>query len=111
MPKLNGRLPQYRLHRRSGQAIVTLNNRDRNLGEFGSEASRQECDRLIAKWLSNGRRTPEPAIADQLVTAYGADALQLMAKHPGVGAKLAETLGGDIAALPVRERGRLLDAI
>ncbi len=59
MPKLNGRLPQYRLHRRSGQAIVTLNNKDHYLGQHGSEASRHKYDRLIAEWLAHGRNLPQ----------------------------------------------------
>ena len=42
MPRLNDRLPKYRLHRRSGQAIVTLNRRDHYLGPHGSDASRAE---------------------------------------------------------------------
>ena len=33
MPKLNGRVPKYSLHRASGQAIVTLNGTDHYLGE------------------------------------------------------------------------------
>jgi len=32
MPRLSHRLPKYRKHRASGQAIVTLNGRDYYLG-------------------------------------------------------------------------------
>ncbi|MGD0462866.1 MAG: hypothetical protein ABSB74_10300 [Tepidisphaeraceae bacterium] len=60
MPKLNGRLPRYRLHRRSGQAIVTLNGRDHYLGPHGSQTSIAEYDRLIAEWLTSGRRVKHP---------------------------------------------------
>lgn len=61
MPSLNGRLPAYRLHKNSGQAVVTLNSKDHYLGEFGSTESRSEYDRLIAEWLGRGR---QPNIAN-----------------------------------------------
>lgn len=50
--------PQYRLHKPSGLAVVTLNGEDFYLGEYGSQKSEAEFDRLIAEWLANGRRTP-----------------------------------------------------
>ena len=56
MPKLNGRVPRYRRHKRSGQAIVTLNGRDHYLGPHGSQTSVSEYDRLVAEWLASGRR-------------------------------------------------------
>ncbi len=49
-------LPSYRLHRASGQAIVTLCGHDHYLGLYGTVVSRNEYDRLIAEWLANGRR-------------------------------------------------------
>jgi hypothetical protein len=60
MPRLNGRIPRYRLHKRSGQAIVTLNGRDHYLGPHGSQTSKAEYDRLIAEWLVSGRRRAQP---------------------------------------------------
>jgi integrase len=56
MPRLNGRIPAYRHHRASGQAIVTLNGRDHYLGPHGTQVSRDEYDRLVTEWLINGRR-------------------------------------------------------
>jgi integrase len=50
------RTPSYRLHRPTGQAVVTLNGRDLYLGKHGSPASLAEYDRLIGEWLANGRR-------------------------------------------------------
>jgi integrase len=47
--------PSYRLHRASGQAVVTLAGADHYLGKFGSTESRERYDRLIAEWLANGR--------------------------------------------------------
>lgn len=60
MPRRRG-VPSYRLHRPSGQAVVTLSGKDLYLGPHGSETSRAEYDRLVMEWLSNGRRAePEP---------------------------------------------------
>jgi integrase len=54
------RTPSYRLHKPSGQAIVTLCGRDIYLGRYNSPESRAEYDRLIAEWLTNGRRVAGP---------------------------------------------------
>jgi hypothetical protein len=60
MPTLQveNRTPSYRLHRPSGQAVVTLNGRDFYLGKHGTAASRQTYDRLVAEWLVGGRAVP-----------------------------------------------------
>jgi integrase len=50
------RTPGYRLHKPSGQAVVTLSGRDHYLGPHGTGASRASYDRLVALWLANGRR-------------------------------------------------------
>ena len=55
------RTPSYRLHKPSNQAVVTLDGRDIYLGRYGTPESRAEYDRLIAEWLSHGRRLPGPA--------------------------------------------------
>jgi hypothetical protein len=52
------RTPSYRLHKPSGQAVVTLKGRDFYLGRHGSPESRAEYDRLVGEWLANGRRLP-----------------------------------------------------
>src|SRR5262245_32498561 len=69
------RTPKYRLHRPSGQAVVTLEGHDFYLGPHGTASSRREYDRLIAEWLGNGRRLPggeaEPSITIvELMAAY-----------------------------------------
>lgn len=51
-------IPSYRLHKATGQAVVTLNAKDFYLGPWKSVASRLEYDRLIAEWASNGRQLP-----------------------------------------------------
>lgn len=58
MPRLVKRAPKYRLHRPSGQAVVTLDQRDHYLGRFNSKASRKEYDRLVGEWMANGRSSP-----------------------------------------------------
>ncbi len=55
------RTPNYRLHKPSGQAVVTLNGKDHYLGRYGSDESRAEYDRLIAEWLASGRRATPSA--------------------------------------------------
>jgi hypothetical protein len=57
MPKLQeNQVPSYRLHKQSGQAIVTLSGKDHLLGTHGTKASRAKYDQLIGEWLANGRR-------------------------------------------------------
>jgi integrase len=53
---MSNRTPKYRHHKPSGQAVVTLDGKDRYLGRFGSMESKAEYDRLIALWLAGGRR-------------------------------------------------------
>jgi integrase len=74
------RVPKYRKHRQSGQAIVTLptglgGRKDILLGKYGTAESRQEYARVIAEWEANGRRLLQPAsLADitvnELMLAY-----------------------------------------
>ncbi len=56
------RLPSYRHHKPSGQAVVTLEGRDHYLGKYGSPESRQTYDRLLAEYLAN-RARPDPQSA------------------------------------------------
>jgi integrase len=60
------RIPSYRRHRQSGQAIVTLpdglgGRRDVLLGRYGTPESHQEYARVIAEWETNGRRLLQAA--------------------------------------------------
>ena len=52
--------PSLRLHKATGQAVVTLNGTDHYLGRHGTQASKSAYDRLIGQWLVGGRRLPEP---------------------------------------------------
>jgi integrase len=54
-------VPSYRLHKQSGQAVVTLTDgiggrRDVLLGKYGTAESRAEYARVIGEWEANGRR-------------------------------------------------------
>lgn len=75
MPKLKIQIPKYRLHKASGQAVVTLSGKDFYLGEHGSEASQVEYNRLLAEWQLNGRgalskNSEEELRVDELILAY-----------------------------------------
>jgi integrase len=73
--------PSYRLHKPSGQAIVTLpdglgGRHDVYLGKFDTEESWEEYNRVLTEWKVNGRRVPTtvaPApelTIHQLILAY-----------------------------------------
>jgi hypothetical protein len=47
------RIPTYRLHKPSSQAVVTIRGKDHYLGQYGSSRSRAEYDRLIAEYFAN----------------------------------------------------------
>lgn len=57
--------PSYRLHKRSGQAVVTLRDartgrrRDYYLGRHGSPRSRERYHALVGRWEASGRRLPD----------------------------------------------------
>src|SRR5947208_12613140 len=62
------KIPSYRLHKQSGQAVVTLadglgSRRDVLLGRYGTPESRAEYARVIAEWEANGRRLANPSTA------------------------------------------------
>jgi len=62
MPKTSTlRVPSYRRHKPTEQAVVTINGRDLYLGKWNTAASRNEYDRLIAEFLANGRRLQSDA--------------------------------------------------
>jgi hypothetical protein len=58
-------IPTYRLHKQSGQAVVTLpdglgGRRDVLLGKYDTPERRAEYARVIAEWEAGGRRLPQP---------------------------------------------------
>jgi integrase len=69
------RIPSYRLHRQSGQAVVTLTDaatgqrKDHLLGRYNTSASKEEYKRVVLEWEVNGRRLPDAAAATCLSVA------------------------------------------
>jgi integrase len=62
------RIPSYRHHKPSGQAVVTLNGRDVYLGKHDTPESRATYEHMISRWLANGRQDPAAAgAADRTV--------------------------------------------
>jgi len=70
------RIAKYRLHKASGQAVVTLDGRDHYLGLFGSESSKAAYERLIASYLAGGRKPCDHYRDGQRLTATARDPLR-----------------------------------
>lgn len=76
------RIPSYRRHRPSGQAVTTFGGRDFYLGAFGSKASKAEYRRRLAEWLAAGSPTytaPEPSaltVNDLILRYWSGEARQ-----------------------------------
>jgi integrase len=68
VPRLR-RIPTYRLHKPTGQAVVTIDGRDHYLGRHGTPASRALYDRLIAEWLARKPAAPCPTV-DEILVRY-----------------------------------------
>jgi len=68
--------PSYRLHRATGQAVVTLSGRDHYLGRHGTPESHKAYDDLIARWLACGRRPLAPRVEG------GPSVDELLPDHP-----------------------------
>ena len=58
MPRLVEATPKYRLHKASGQAIVSIQGHDFYLGPWNTKGSKVEYDRIICEWLAAGRQLP-----------------------------------------------------
>jgi integrase len=101
------RVPSYRLHKPSGQAVVTLDGRDIYLGRYGSRQSRAEYDRLVAEWLAQGRRRPAPEpeagpdpTVNEMLLAYLRHADAYYVKN---GKPTRETINIRLALRPLRQ--------
>lgn len=73
------RLPSYRLHRPTGQAVVTLDGRDIYLGAHRTKASQDAYDRLIAEWIAHGRHLP-PRFGERLTVVEVCNAYRRFAQ-------------------------------
>lgn len=63
MPRARNPIPSYRLHKQSGQAVVTVRTgtgqrRDILLGPYGSEESKAEYARIVAEFRVSATATP-----------------------------------------------------
>lgn len=78
-------IPESKCHKPSGQARVRLNGRDHYLGTYGSRASQERYDRLIAEWLASGRQPlpagPVPAAGSGAAAAGGLTVTELIARY------------------------------
>ena len=69
------RVPSYRRHKPTNQAVVTINGQDIYLGRWNSAASKAEYDRIVSEWLSVGRSLSFGALSEgvtvsELLLAY-----------------------------------------
>ena len=71
MPVLKFKLPSYRRHRCSGQAVVTLSGRDIYLGRHGSTESRDKYDRIVQEWLASSAQLPMASAAANRILPRG----------------------------------------
>src|SRR5262245_30281125 len=79
MPRLIRKPPAYQLHKATGQARVKIAGRDHWLGPYGSDASHQEYQRLLAEWRATAparaacgsTSRPPPSIAPAALTVAG----------------------------------------
>lgn len=89
MPRLNGKVPKFRRHKRSGQGVVTLDGKDFYCGPYDNPESRTQYDRLVAEWLANGRRLhpserdeeTDPVTVGELAAAFWEHARRYY-RHP-----------------------------
>jgi integrase len=77
--------PSYRLHKQSGQAVVTLpdglgGRHDRLLGPYGSAESRAKYARIIAEWETAGRLLPAPVAGSDITSVELIDAFTIFAE-------------------------------
>ena len=80
MPKKN--LPGYLKHKTSGQAFCLIHGKFIYLGKYGSKASREEYERIIAEYLINGKKAPPTRLKDEgLVSELAVDFLNYAKKY------------------------------
>jgi integrase len=97
------RTPTYRLHKPTGQAVVTLNGRDLYLGVHGSDASRERYDRAIGEWLQNGRHTVDETASITIVELMAAYNRHIEAYYLKDGQPTSEISSFRLALRPLKE--------
>jgi len=81
MSRLFKKIPSYRLHKASGQAVVTLNGTDVYLGKHGLESSQEVYRKVIAQWLANQRQAPASSTTGALPSSALMDVHQLFVAY------------------------------
>ncbi len=79
MPK-SSKPPAYRLHKASGQAVVTINKQDHYLGPHGSAKSREAYARLLGKQATTAQEARE-AVPAPLAALSVAELLNAFWEH------------------------------
>jgi integrase len=64
---MSPKVPKYRLHKATGQAVVTINGKDHYLGKHGTLASKDKYGKLISEHL--GRPLPMRMLKDKQAKA------------------------------------------
>lgn len=61
MPRAKSLKPSHCCHRPTNRGYVRIDGRMLYTGEWGSQAAKDEYDRLIGEWIANGRKMPQDA--------------------------------------------------
>ncbi len=57
------KVPNYTHHKASGQAVVRIQGKDHYLGLYGSDASHEAYQRLIAQWRAGSKHSLHDRLA------------------------------------------------
>jgi len=65
------RILTYRHHKPTGQAVVTIDGNDRDLGKFGTPESRARYDQIIAEWTARqDLSAADVPTVDEIIVLY-----------------------------------------
>ena len=81
MPKRKNKLPSYRFHKGSGQAVVTFSGKDIYLGVYGTKDSHAEYKRVIAEWLQSNQMTPATSRTGKVTESEFIDINELLVAY------------------------------
>ncbi len=81
MPRRTKKVPSYRHHKGTGQAVVTLSGKDVYLGNHGTEASHEMYRQVIAEWLANHQQPPASSSTGALPESDLIDVNQLFVAY------------------------------
>ena len=73
--------PAYCLHKASGRAYVKIDGRRVYLGAHGSQASRDEYDRVIGEWIARSRQSAPPPAEVAVAAITVAELVNAYRKH------------------------------